>query len=116
MKHRAHLAFALCAATSSDYAAVCLGALRAGVVVAPLAPGSTPEAFARMLADAGARRLIARAAGDAAAGRTGQEKFSTARERATPAPPARQVRQRSDHCLRKTLTGAPGPGSSASQL
>jgi long-chain acyl-CoA synthetase len=43
-------AIALCAATSIDYATVYLGALRAGVVVAPLAPGSTPEAFARMLA------------------------------------------------------------------
>jgi len=51
-------AIALCAASSIDYATVYLGALRAGVVVAPLAPGSTPEAFARMLADAGARRLF----------------------------------------------------------
>ncbi len=51
-------AIALCAATSIDYAAVFLGALRAGVVVAPLAPGSTPDALARMLADAGARRLF----------------------------------------------------------
>ena len=51
-------AIALCAAASIDYAAIYLGALRAGVVVAPLAPGSTPEAFARMLVDAGARRLL----------------------------------------------------------
>ena len=51
-------AIALCAATSIGYAAVFLGALRAGVVVAPLAPGSTPDALARMLADAGARLLL----------------------------------------------------------
>jgi long-chain acyl-CoA synthetase len=40
------------------YAVVFLGALRAGVVVAPLAPGSTPDSLARMLADAGARLLF----------------------------------------------------------
>ena len=51
-------AIAVCATTSIDYAAVFLGALRAGVVVAPLAPGSTPESLARMLADAGARLLF----------------------------------------------------------
>jgi len=51
-------AIAFCAATSVDYATVYLGALRAGVVVVPLAPGSTPEAFARMLADADARVLL----------------------------------------------------------
>ncbi len=51
-------AIAVCATTSIEYAAVFLGALRAGVVVAPLAPGSTPESLARMLADAGARLLF----------------------------------------------------------
>ena len=55
-------AIAVCAATSIDYATVYLGALRAGVVVAPLAPGSTPEAFSRMLQDAGARVLFTDAA------------------------------------------------------
>jgi acyl-CoA synthetase (AMP-forming)/AMP-acid ligase II len=49
---------AICASGSVDYATVYLGALRAGGVVAPLAPGSTPEAFARMLTDAGARLLF----------------------------------------------------------
>ena len=34
-------AIALCALSSVDYAVVFLGALRAGVVVAPLAPGAT---------------------------------------------------------------------------
>jgi acyl-CoA synthetase (AMP-forming)/AMP-acid ligase II len=46
---------AVCTATSPRYAALFLGALRAGVVVAPLAPSVTPAQFAAMLADAGAR-------------------------------------------------------------
>jgi long-chain acyl-CoA synthetase len=48
-------AIAICASTSIEYAAVFLGALRAGVVVAPLAPSSTPASLARMIADADAR-------------------------------------------------------------
>ncbi|GAP34508.1 class I adenylate-forming enzyme family protein [Piscinibacter sakaiensis] len=55
-------AIAVCAGASIAYAAVFLGALRAGVAVAPLAPGSTPEALQRMVADAGARRLFTDAA------------------------------------------------------
>lgn len=51
-------AIGICAAPSAMYAAVFLGALRAGVVVAPLAPGVLPAAFANMLRDAGARRLF----------------------------------------------------------
>ena len=51
-------AIAICANTSVDYAAVFLGALRAGVVVAPLAPSSTPASLARMLADADARLVF----------------------------------------------------------
>lgn len=50
---------ALCAAPSVMQAALFLGALRAGVVVAPLAPGSTPDALARMREDARAKRLFA---------------------------------------------------------
>jgi acyl-CoA synthetase (AMP-forming)/AMP-acid ligase II len=57
-------AIAVCAAMSIEYAAVFLGALRAGVAVAPLAPGSTPQSLARMVADAQARLLFT----DAAAG------------------------------------------------
>ena len=49
---------AICAQASIEYAAVLLGALRAGVAVAPLAPGSTPEQLAAMLADAGARHVF----------------------------------------------------------
>ena len=47
-------AIAICAGTSLDYAALFLGALRAGVAAAPIAPSSTPEAIAGMAADCGA--------------------------------------------------------------
>jgi len=53
---------AICANASPRYAAVFLGALRAGVTVAPLAPSVTPESFAGMLGDAGARWLFIDAA------------------------------------------------------
>ncbi len=49
---------ALCAQASVNYAAVFLGALRAGVVVAPLAPGSTPESLVRMVRDAEAKLVF----------------------------------------------------------
>ena len=51
-------AIAICALSSVNYAAVFMGALRAGVAVAPLAPGSTPASLARMMQDAGARILF----------------------------------------------------------
>ena len=51
-------AIAICAAPSVRYAAVFMGALRAGVVVAPLAPSATAESLASMLRDAGARLLF----------------------------------------------------------
>ena len=51
-------AIAICANTSVVYAAVFLGALRAGVAVAPLAPSSTPRSLARMLTDAQPRLLF----------------------------------------------------------
>ncbi len=57
---------AVCGASSIDYAVVFLGALRAGVAVAPLAPASTPESLAVMCADAGAQLLFL----DADAGQT----------------------------------------------
>jgi long-chain acyl-CoA synthetase len=53
---------ALCAAASVNYAAVFLGALRAGVAVAPLAPGGTTQSLVAMLDDAGARLLFTDAA------------------------------------------------------
>ena len=49
---------AICAGTSLAYAVTYLGALRAGVVVAPLAPSSTPDSLAGMLNDAGACLLF----------------------------------------------------------
>ena len=49
---------AVCAHATPLYAAIFLGALRAGVAVAPLAPSSTPESFALMLGDAQARLLF----------------------------------------------------------
>jgi len=55
-------AIAVCGLNSVRYAALFLGALRAGVVVAPLAPSSTPESLASMVADAQARLLFLDAA------------------------------------------------------
>jgi acyl-CoA synthetase (AMP-forming)/AMP-acid ligase II len=51
-------AVAIGAATSIEAMVAFLGALRAGLVVAPLAPGTTPPALQRMLADAEARWLF----------------------------------------------------------
>ncbi|MBC7436011.1 MAG: acyl--CoA ligase [Bdellovibrionales bacterium] len=51
-------AIVICANTSLDYAVLFLGALRAGVVVAPLAPGGTPDSLARMVSDCRARLLF----------------------------------------------------------
>lgn len=48
-------AIAVCAANSINYAVLFVGALRAGVVVAPLAPSSTPESLLGMLADSAAK-------------------------------------------------------------
>lgn len=52
-------AIGICAASSVRYAALYLGALRAGVVVAPLAPSVTRESLAQMLDDAQAQRVFA---------------------------------------------------------
>ncbi len=46
---------AICAGTSIEYACAFLGALRAGVAVAPIAPSSTAESIATMVADCGAK-------------------------------------------------------------
>jgi acyl-CoA synthetase (AMP-forming)/AMP-acid ligase II len=51
-------AIAICALSSIEYIATFLGALRAGVAVAPLAPSSTPVDFAAMVKDADARILF----------------------------------------------------------
>jgi acyl-CoA synthetase (AMP-forming)/AMP-acid ligase II len=49
---------AICAASSIEYALTFLGALRAGVAVAPLSPSSTPESLLSMLEDCGAKLLF----------------------------------------------------------
>jgi len=59
-------AVAIVAASSIEYAAVFLGALRAGCIAAPLAPTSTPEALAAMIADCGAPILFLDAAAERA--------------------------------------------------
>ncbi|MFT3718339.1 class I adenylate-forming enzyme family protein [Pseudorhodoferax sp.] len=59
---------AVCAASSIAYATVFLGALRAGVVVAPLAPGVTPQGLAQMVDNAGARLLFIDAGSQVAQG------------------------------------------------
>src|ERR1700710_759727 len=46
------------ALSSIEYVATFLGALRAGVAVAPLAPSSTPHDFAAMVKDSGAKILF----------------------------------------------------------
>ena len=51
-------AIAICAGTSIEYAAVFVGALRAGAAVAPLAPSSTAAGIATMVADSGATLLF----------------------------------------------------------
>lgn len=57
---------AVCADTSLEYAVVFLGALRAGVAVAPLSPSVSAESLAAMCADADAKLLFL----DAAAARS----------------------------------------------
>jgi long-chain acyl-CoA synthetase len=49
---------AVCAGTSVEYIALFLGALRAGLAVAPLAPSSTAAQLVSMALDAGARRFF----------------------------------------------------------
>ena len=55
---RAQEVVAICAASSIAYLEVFCGALRAGVVVAPLAPSSTAASLAAMLADCSAKILF----------------------------------------------------------
>jgi acyl-CoA synthetase (AMP-forming)/AMP-acid ligase II len=49
---------AICSANSLEYIAIFLGALRAGVAVAPLPTGALPQQLATMVADSGARHLF----------------------------------------------------------
>ncbi|MEH6565414.1 MAG: class I adenylate-forming enzyme family protein [Halopseudomonas sp.] len=66
-------AIAVCSANSINYSVLFVGALRAGVVVAPLAPSSTPEGLLGMLKDSAARLFFV----DAAV----RDALSTVRER-----------------------------------
>jgi acyl-CoA synthetase (AMP-forming)/AMP-acid ligase II len=50
---------AICGPNSIEYAVLFLGALRAGVVVAPLPSGALPQQLEGMVADSGARLLFA---------------------------------------------------------
>jgi acyl-CoA synthetase (AMP-forming)/AMP-acid ligase II len=59
-------AIAILAASAIDYVALYLGALRAGIAVAPLPPSATPEQLAVMVGDSGAPLLFADAANRAA--------------------------------------------------
>ncbi len=52
-------AIAICGSNSINYAVLFVGALRAGVTVAPLAPSSTPESLLGMLADSAAKLYFA---------------------------------------------------------
>ncbi|GGD08958.1 class I adenylate-forming enzyme family protein [Halopseudomonas salina] len=49
---------AICGSNSIAYALLYIGALRAGVVVAPLAPSSTPESLMTMIRDSAARLVF----------------------------------------------------------
>ena len=53
---------AICAYACNAYVVLFMGALRAGLAVAPLAPSSTPAQIAGMMADSGARHLFLDAA------------------------------------------------------
>ncbi len=57
---------AICAASSFEYVATFFGALRAGVVVAPLAPSATSKSLAEMTRDCAARILFLDATTEAA--------------------------------------------------
>lgn len=49
---------AICASMSIEYSALYVGVVRAGVVVAPLAPSSTPASLAAMIGDSAARLVF----------------------------------------------------------
>lgn len=66
-------AIAICASMSIEYAAVFLGALRIGVVVAPLAPGSGASSLQRMVQDAQARLVFTDTLGAESLGRAGPD-------------------------------------------
>jgi long-chain acyl-CoA synthetase len=74
---RAGDAIAICSGMSLEYAVVFLGALRAGVVVAPLAPGAGVTSLQRMVQDAGAQRVFVDAAAAKVLGQVGPKSSIT---------------------------------------
>ena len=72
-------AIAICAGMSIEYVAVFLGALRAGVTVAPLAPGSGAGSLQRMLQDAQAKLVFTDAHGSESLGPIGTDAGAVAR-------------------------------------
>ncbi len=96
---------ALCGATTPMQAALFLGALRAGVAVAPLAPSVTPDTFASMLSDAQATLLFV----DTSAAALVPDAARRAASRSTPARPARPWRRGWRNPARYRPTWPSGP-------
>ena len=94
-------AIAVCAASSIEYVALFIGALRAGLAVAPLAPGSTPQQLAGMVADSQAQCFFV----DAAVAQT-------LREQPIGAPQIAAGRQRR-RALVRSLAAAREPAAAA---
>ena len=69
-------AIAICAGMSIEYVAIFLGALRAGIAVAPLAPGSGAGSLQRMVLDAQAKLVFTDAHGADSMGPAGAEAAS----------------------------------------
>lgn len=88
-------AIAICAGTSMEYTAIFLGALRAGVTVAPLAPGSGASSLQRMLQDAQARLVFTDAQGNEAMGPASPDAGAIARIAIDNTAPGRKL----DHWL-----------------
>ena len=72
-------AIAICAGMSIEYTAVFLGALRAGVTVAPLAPGSGASSLQRMVRDAQTKLVFTDAHGSESLGPVGTDADAVAR-------------------------------------
>lgn len=66
-------AIAICAGMSIEYVAIFLGALRAGIAVAPLAPGSGAGSLQRMVQDAQAKLVFTDAHGAESLGPAGAQ-------------------------------------------
>lgn len=64
---------AICGSNSIPYALLYIGALRAGMVVAPLAPSSTPEGLMTMIRDSGAKLIFVDQAVDQALRSTAEQ-------------------------------------------